>query len=64
MRIKFVLQTFTATGTNLALQFNTRGLAGDDVCDPLSSKENIDFDREVGKVISDHNFVHFFCSYP
>ena len=45
----FPFKTFTATGTNLALQFN-KGVGDDAPHDLQPSKDCVDFDREIGKV--------------
>ena len=41
--------TFVSTGTNISLQFVARGLYGDKL-QSAPSKEQVDFDRESGKV--------------
>ena len=44
-------QTFAATGTNISLQFVPRGLYGERL-ESGPSQENVDFEREPGKVSS------------
>ena len=64
MSIKFILiglsvcvQTFTSTGTNLSLQFCSRGLSDDKPPDSRPTSESVNFDREPNRVHLCSNFI-------
>lgn len=49
--------TFIATGTNLTLLFCQRALSDDRPPDTRPSRENVDFEREMGKVHMTSHFI-------
>ena len=54
------MQTFIATGTNLTLLFCQRALSDDRPPDTRPSRENVDFEREMGKVLKNELYLFRF----